>query len=179
MEAFWRGGYEGTSVCDLVEATGLQKGSLYKAFGDKHALYMRVLDRYLEAGVDRIRGALEGAEDPLEALAGWLLSLVGTCGPGGGFRGCMAVNASVELGPADEAVRHRVALHVERVERLIEATVERGRQAGRIRRDVDPRTVAEHLMTLVGGLMASGRGAPPPDRARRVIEHVLAGLAPD
>ena len=47
MHAFWQRGYEATSLADLMEATGLQKGSLYKAFGDKHSLFMQALNRYL------------------------------------------------------------------------------------------------------------------------------------
>jgi len=176
IEAFWQRGYEGTSVADLVAATGLQKGSLYKAFGDKHRLFMKALDRYLDAGLARTRVALEAAPEPLEGLRTWMVGLMGTCGQGGGHRGCMAVNAAVELGPRDDAVRHRVALHFERLERVLEAAIVRGREAGRVRADVDPAIAAVHLVTLVSGLLAAGRGAPCPDRCVRIIDHVIAGL---
>ena len=43
MEAFWRHGYEATSMADLMEAMSLQKGSIYKAFNDKHSLFMAAL----------------------------------------------------------------------------------------------------------------------------------------
>ena len=48
MQAFWANGYEGTSLTDLVAATGLMKGSLYQAFGDKHSLFIQTLNRYLQ-----------------------------------------------------------------------------------------------------------------------------------
>ena len=48
MQAFWAKGYEATSLADLMAATGLHKGSLYQAFGDKHSLFIRALNRYLE-----------------------------------------------------------------------------------------------------------------------------------
>ena len=47
MRAFWARGYEATSMADLMAATGLHKGSLYQAFGDKHALFIEALKRYL------------------------------------------------------------------------------------------------------------------------------------
>ena len=46
MSAFWTKGYDATSMTDLVRATGLQKGSIYKAFDDKHDLFMKSLTRY-------------------------------------------------------------------------------------------------------------------------------------
>ena len=48
MKAFWANGYEATSLADLVSVTGLHKGSLYQAFGDKHSLFVQTLNRYLQ-----------------------------------------------------------------------------------------------------------------------------------
>ena len=48
ISTFWTQGYEATSMTDLMEATGLHKGSLYKAFDDKHDLFMKSLSRYLD-----------------------------------------------------------------------------------------------------------------------------------
>ncbi len=176
MTAFWDRGYEATSVADLVEATGIAKGSLYKAFGDKHALYLRALDRYLEAGRARIREALASGPDAAAGLAAWLDAMAGRCGARGGHRGCLAVNAAVELGPGDETVRRRVDRHFASVERLVAKTVAQGVADGSIRADVDPPAAAAHLMVVVSGLLARGRAASPPARVRRVVEHVMGGL---
>ena len=48
MAVFWRRGYEGTSVRDLVEHMGINRGSLYDTFGDKRTLFLAAVDRYLE-----------------------------------------------------------------------------------------------------------------------------------
>ena len=58
MSTFWAQGYEATSMTDLVEATGLQKGSLYKAFDDKHDLFMKSLSRYLDGAYTAMKIAL-------------------------------------------------------------------------------------------------------------------------
>ena len=57
MAAFWDHGYEATSMADLMAATGLQKGSIYKSFGSKHALFMQALDRYLNQSYRKMRTA--------------------------------------------------------------------------------------------------------------------------
>ena len=55
LHKFWKQGYQGTSIPDLLEATGLERGSLYKAFGDKHSLFERAIGAYLRSG----RAAME------------------------------------------------------------------------------------------------------------------------
>ena len=68
MGAFWAKGYESTSLSDLTAATGLHKGSLYQAFGDKHSLFIEALRRYLNEMLRRNREALEAGATPLEGL---------------------------------------------------------------------------------------------------------------
>ena len=57
-DEFWKRGYAATSVDDLTAATGLGKGSLYGAFGDKHSLYLRALDDYISSSLDDVRASL-------------------------------------------------------------------------------------------------------------------------
>src|SRR5918998_206100 len=79
-DLFWRRGYRATSVRDLGEALGLSASSLYRTFGDKHALFLRALDHYR-------------ATDSAEARAA--------------ARGCFVVNTATELGAEDPAVDGR------------------------------------------------------------------------
>src|SRR5580692_5598487 len=48
LQVFWRTGYEGASLTDLTKAVGVNRPSLYAAFGDKEALFRKALDRYLK-----------------------------------------------------------------------------------------------------------------------------------
>ena len=57
-DEFWERGYAATSVDDLTAATGLGKGSLYGAFGDKHTLYLRALDDYISSSLEDVRASL-------------------------------------------------------------------------------------------------------------------------
>ncbi len=57
-DEFWTRGYAATSVDDLTAATGLGKGSLYGAFGDKHDLYLRTLDDYITSSLDDVAAQL-------------------------------------------------------------------------------------------------------------------------
>jgi len=67
-DTFWRNGYTGTSLDDLSAATGMNRPSLYGAFGDKHALYLQTMDRYVEAGRSAMDRALQGELPLRDAL---------------------------------------------------------------------------------------------------------------
>ena len=65
IQAFWKRGYASTSIPDLMAATDLERGSIYKAFGDKYALFERALGTYLETGLAGMLNALQSASSPL------------------------------------------------------------------------------------------------------------------
>ena len=76
-DEFWTRGYAATSVDDLTAATGLGKGSLYGAFGDKHGLYLRALDDYIASSLDEVRAQLQ---DPAFRIALAVTLLIWTVG---------------------------------------------------------------------------------------------------
>jgi TetR/AcrR family transcriptional regulator, transcriptional repressor for nem operon len=174
MEAFWRRGYEATSLADLMAAMGLQKGSIYKAFGDKHALFMCVLQRYLDEMLAIHRRLLTEAASPKVAIRGWLDELIAAApAEGGSCRGCFAMNTLVELGPYDERARTTLEAHFDRLRQLLIEQIRRGQELGELRRDVDPKQFAQLLMTLVGGLLSGLKGAISRSEARELAETTL------
>ena len=95
--AFWDHGYAGTSLETLLAASGLGKGSLYGAFGDKQALFLRVLREYDEANDRMLREWLDGAERGVEVVRRFVTGP--TADPDGeqARRGCLLANTAVEL----------------------------------------------------------------------------------
>jgi TetR/AcrR family transcriptional repressor of nem operon len=174
MGAFWVRGYEATSLHDLMQAMGLQKGSIYKAFGDKHALFLCALQRYLDQGYEAQRETLAKATSPRAAIQAWLDRLVEAApAEGGSCRGCLAVNTLIELGPHDEQARRVLEAHFERMRNLLMEQIRRGQEQGEIRRDVDAGQCARFLLTMVGGLLGSLKGATSKAEARRLAQTTL------
>src|SRR3954447_9271727 len=102
-ERFWDAGYAATSMTDLSEATGLGKTSLYGAFGDKHALFMRVFDEYSTGAVEAAHCALDGPDETaFERIRGYLLD--NAHGSAGNPRGCLLARGTAELAGVDEEV---------------------------------------------------------------------------
>ncbi len=174
MEAFWTHGYEATSLSDLIEATGLQKGSLYKAFGDKHSLFMQSLDYYVKMIMERQREALQSGKTPKQALTAWFEAIVEfAVSEGGQLRGCFAMNTLVELGPHDEVVCNRLLEHQMGFLKLISTHIKAGQDQGMFRTDVPADRLAQTIFTFVLGMVSGLKGAFKPDDARRLSSTMM------
>jgi TetR/AcrR family transcriptional repressor of nem operon len=173
LEAFWVHGYEATSVVDLVEATGLKKGSLYQAFGDKHALLLRSLDHYLTRGRAHMQTHLAG-DGALSARLRDVMTL--SCSASNQKRGCFAVNCLVELAPHDADVQALLAEHFRVTERIVERAIERGIERGEVTSTVPPAALARLLQTVLTGAAASSKGHLTSPEANAVVELALASL---
>lgn len=108
-DQFWSVGYNGTSIDDLSAVTGLGRGSLYGAFGDKHALFLRALDSYNSDALEAWRSALGGPGPALPMLERHVRDV--TAGILGDVerRGCMMAKIAAELSAVDEGVAERIA----------------------------------------------------------------------
>ena len=101
-DEFWERGYAATSVDDLTAATGLGKGSLYGAFGDKHSLYLRALDDYIASSLDDVRASLRNPSmGAYERLARHIRGQAKALVADKGRRGCLMAKSAAEL------ARHR------------------------------------------------------------------------
>ncbi len=176
MEAFWDRGFEATSLADLMEATGLQKGSIYKAFGSKHELFTQALARYLDDVYAKMQIALEGPESAKQGVRRWLKLIIQLCNEQDKRRGCFAVNSVVELGPHDEATASRLRRHFARVEKLLANTIARGQVRGEIRNDRSPEELAEVLFLFAKGMLASSKGAHSKAHIQRSADFALVVL---
>lgn len=145
MEVFWRKGYEDAALPDLLGAMGIARGSLYKAFADKRALYLATLDRYESKVVEPGLAALCDRSEP-DGVARIQRMMQGACAAAAcadAPPGCFMCNAAVDRAPADPEVAARVERMLQRIEDAIAGalaegaatagwTAERRREAARL-----------------------------------------------
>lgn len=160
MQAFWHGGYRGTSVSDLMAATGLEKGSLYKAFGCKEQLFLAALDRYLDVGVTQIESVVRNATTAAEALQSILEGVAENCSGARGATGCLAVNATVEAEDGPESAERRLARHWEWNRSVFERVIAQGQAEESFRSDLPAAELAESITRLVIGTAVMTRQNP-------------------
>src|SRR3984893_16927989 len=108
MNVFWSRGYHGTALPDLLRATKLSRGSLYAAFGGKHALFLRALDRYIADALARIDVELGPRHTPVDGLRTFLAGYVERTSGASGRRGCLLVATAMELAGHDSDVAARI-----------------------------------------------------------------------
>ena len=175
LEVFWQKGFEATSMQDLVAAMGIQKASLYGTFGDKHSLYMAALRRYQQETLAELTDHLAKATSPLAAITGFVDEVVAHTARDG-RRGCLCVNANIEMAPHDGAVAEQLRDHHERMESLLAATLERARSLGEIPRRAEPRALATFLLGIVVAINVLGKQRASRQQLMAMRDHGLAAL---
>ena len=177
MEAFWANGYKATSLADLMEATGLHKGSIYQAFGDKHTLFISALRRYLEQMRAQKNAWLNGAESPLEGIRAVVHGMLDIAdGDSPCPKGCMAINALIELAPHDPDVERILSEHMDLMRGSMIDVVTRAQQAGQIVAARPPKVITMLIMTFMFGLAAQLKGPLSQADAHQLLDAQLAAI---
>jgi TetR/AcrR family transcriptional repressor of nem operon len=174
-DRFWRHGYGATSVRDLGAAMGLGAASLYNAFGDKHTLFARCLDRYLDSTLRARIARLQATHKPRAAIEAFLEEIV-TRSLADDRRGCLLVNTALELGPHDAAIAETVAARLAELEAFFLRAVRAGQADGSIAAARPARDLARLLLATVMGLRVLARVRPDSATLKGAARAALAVL---
>lgn len=159
MNVFWAKGFEGATLSDLVAATGLKKGSLYAAFGDKRAMYLKALALYDRTAIDAAIGVLAGTGAPAKRVDKFLQSAIDAVTTEKDRRGCFLCNASVDQAALDAESETAVKVSIGRLERALEDVL----SAPTIgtRRHGKAHANAQHLLSVYFGLRVLAKTGYP------------------
>ena len=173
MQVFWSRGYNGTSLPDLIDGTGLSRGSLYKAFGDKRALFLLALDRYTSAAANRLSATLQESGSAKVAIRKALLRYAQLSIGMAGQRGCLLLATATEMVPHDAEIAHRASRMFADIQHSFADAIQRGKDAGEITRKVDSATLAQLLLCLVQGMRAVGKTGMTKAEVTAVIDCAM------
>jgi TetR/AcrR family transcriptional repressor of nem operon len=158
-DQFWAHGYAGTSMDDLVAATGLGRGSLYGAFGDKHTIFMRALDEYSTATMVAVRAELRNSgECAYDRLVGHIRNMARANATDSKRRGCLAAKSAAELAATDNAVARRVKRFLDAYQAELAGTIAAAQREGDLDSAVDSRDLAAVVLTVLRGMEALRKG---------------------
>ena len=171
LNVFWAKGFEGTSLSDLMAATGLQKGSIYAAFGDKRAMYQKALALYDRMAIDRTAAMLAASDRPEQALDLLLQSAIDAAIKPKDRRGCFLCNATVDQAAVDAEIELAVQASLGRLRRALQellaklpvAAIDAGRR----------RAKAEHLLAVYFGLNVMAKAGHPEDALEQAKDDAL------
>ena len=175
MSAFWEHGYDGASLPVLLKTMGLSRGSFYKAFGSKKALFQRVLDRYdaqvIRPGVAMLRDATRSGQERLETLLSGALSALER----GDRRGCLACNTAAGAAHEDEDIAAAVNDQLRRLAKGMAVALRDTPRGTGLRPDV-LRAEGEALAQSYMGLRVATRAGRDAERLRSASERHLSAI---
>lgn len=172
MVAFWRRGYEGTSLSDLTEAMGINRPSLYAAFGNKEALFRKALERYGEgpSGYERAALELPTAREVAEALLRGAADLhTDPRTPAG----CLAVLGTTYCATDSSPIGDALIAFRRSGEAAVRERFERARTEGDLPHDVDPNELTNYVKTVVYGMAVQAASGATREDLERTIELAM------
>lgn len=176
LAVFWRQGYQATSVQDLVEATGLNRGSLYDTFGDKHGLFLEVVEYYRTRVSARRLEKLEEPGPVREKIATFFDDVIAFSVGEGRLLGCLMTNSAIELAPHDRDVRLAVAANMGAMEAAFRRAFTFARDNGELAAEKSPTDLARFLTATANGLRVMAKVTPERAVLRGVARIALQAL---
>ena len=172
LDVFWRKGYDGASLPDLTEAMGINRPSLYAAFGNKESLFRKALQRYMEGPAAYVQQALDEptVRKVAEALFyGEVDLLTNPKNP----RGCLAVQGALACGEAGEVIRDELTKHRKSLESAIRRRFKKAQDARDLPDDADPAALAGFAAAVIHGMAVQAAGGAGRKELKRVAETAL------
>ena len=176
LAVFWRRGYQATSVQDLVDATGLNRGSLYDTFGDKHGLFLEVVDYYRSTVTARRLAQLEEPGPLRNKITTFFSEVVEFSVGEGRLLGCLMTNSAVELAPHDRDTCLAVAANMGAMEAAFRRVLTRAKKNGELAADKSPVDLARFLTATANGLRVMAKVTPDRATLSSVVRVALQAL---
>jgi TetR/AcrR family transcriptional regulator, transcriptional repressor for nem operon len=146
---FWKQGYHATSMQEIVSTMGLNPGSIYNTYGDKHELFLQCLKNYAAFKLAQYKEAGAGIVSPLGAIEQIIMSAVENTLEEG--RSCMAVNTSFELAPSDKAVRSVIEGFSGEIELVFRELIVKAIDQKELKEGIDPALLASFITANFSG----------------------------
>jgi AcrR family transcriptional regulator len=177
METFWKSGYTGTSLDDLTAATGMNRPSLYAAFGDKRALYLKALKHYWRMSAREMREVLSDQRPLRDALTDFYDRAIAIyCGVPGRPAGCFSVSTAPAAAAEDEEIRIALAESVRRLDERLEALIRAAQERGEIVQSADPAALALLGTGTLHTIAIRARAGVTADELARTARMAVAAM---
>jgi len=173
-ETFWVQGYAGASLDDLSAATGMNRPSLYGAFGDKQALFSAAIDAYMDTSRQAMVRAFQAGGTLREALERvYRAALERYLSGDSGGRGCFMISAGLGQALVDPAVRDKIAGGLHELDRGFEQLVARADAAGELPPGADPAVLAKVAGGMLNALSVRARAGETPEQLEAMVQATL------
>jgi len=170
MRVFWRNSYEGASLDDLSRATGMNRPSLYNAFGDKERLFWSAVEWYLTHEGSLTRHLLESDGPVAETFGNLLNGYIKLFSQQDAGRGCMIVLGAINCRPEHQHLSDKLSALRRNTHAQATAFLQRAAARGELKAEAQPEALAEFFMAIFNGLSIQARDGSTPEQMHHIVE---------
>lgn len=174
LGVFRQKGFEGASLDDLTRATGINRPSLYAAFGNKEDLFRKALDRYVKQGLVRLQEFLS-EPTAYRAIERVLMSVVEKSGCSDA-RGCLLVQGALACGNEAQPIRLELAARRQQIEVIFRQRFERAIAEGDLPSDSSATSLAAYVATVLQGMSVQSSGGASREALLGIAKTALRAI---
>jgi len=176
MLVFWEKGYDATSINDLEQAMGLKRTSIYNAFGNKGALFERVMNRYKESVMAELFARLDSAPNIREGIRRMLNGALDIHFDEDNPGGCLVVLSVMESGQHDDASISAMQQTMQELKSVLQSRISKAKKNGELAKDIDPGATATTIATTMAGMMVMGKANMSKASLKKTVNQILGLL---
>jgi len=172
LQVFWSHGYEGASMAELTAAMGMNKPSIYAAFGNKEELFRQALNKYLNGPVSYIKEAMaqSTAKQAVEMLLTKSAELLCGCDSP---RGCMIVQGALTVGQTGEIIKQELVSYRQGFESMLKKRFDQAKKESDLAKNVDTAKLAKYVATLHQGISVQASSGANKKELLGVVQMVM------
>ena len=175
MLVFWEKGYDGTSINHLEQAMGLNRTSIYNAFGNKGALFERVMTCYKESVMADLFARLDSAPNIREGIKRMLNGALDIHFDEDNPGGCLVVLSVMESGQHDAQSIAGMQQTMQELKSALQSRINKAKKSGELSGDLDAAATATTIATTMAGMMVMGKANMSKAALKKTVSQV-AGL---
>lgn len=160
VDLFWKQGYNATSIQELVEALGINRASMYATFGDKRQLFLMAFESYRQKNIQQLKTFFEDQPNVKQGFHVLFDRAILEGETDCDRKGCFAVNASIELIPADEELTKIVEINKRELLKVFEGYLNWGKEQGQVKKEIDAKAFSLLLYSIYNGLRVISKVDP-------------------
>jgi len=172
LHVFWARGYEGASMTELTEALGINRPSIYAAFGNKEELFRKALGKYLSGPVAYVAEAMK-QPTAKQSIAMFLTRSADVLTSPSNPRGCMVVQGALSCGQGSELIHQELIAHRQDYEKTIRQRLELAKTQSELPQDFDSSVMAKYITTIHQGMSVQATSGASKEQLLAIVELVL------
>ena len=176
MLVFWEKGYDGTSINDLEQAMGLNRTSIYNAFGNKGALFERVMTCYKESVMADLFARLDSAPNIREGIRRMLNGALDIHFDEDNPGGCLVVLSVMESGQHDAQSIAGMQQTMQELKSALQSRISKAKKSGELSGDLDAGATATTIATTMAGMMVMGKANMSKAALKKTVSQVVGLL---